>query len=193
MTVPAPCWLMMSRTKLAMLFLVVIPLVMCAGAVAVGGVFASDNAAPRPCRPPADEPARIAAYLADPVLTFGQPTAPSGQPSVVHACDGFFGDNSRWHGYTAVSYTYPVGLWLTNELRDRYGPVAVAEGWVEAGNHDRAAVFFCRTVDGVAATLIIAIADIGGSPVELREIVSVPPHVACPFDGDVWGVTYYVQ
>jgi hypothetical protein len=167
----------------------VVPLVVCAGYLFGAGVTATRYDKGQPCRTPSNETALIAAYSADPMLTIGMPTRPSGQPTIEHVCDQLVNvDSSHPIGYTEVNYVYPVAADYSPDLLALYSSGATAEGWVYAGSGNHDAAQFCRSVDGVASTLTIAVAhDINA---EVREIVSIPVHARCPFQADVWGPAY---
>ncbi len=175
--------------KLTALCAIVVPLLGFGVYLAVaGGVVKRSEDAPL-FRPPASEPALIAAYRADPMLTVGAPEPPTGPPQIKRVCDAVI-DNVRYTvGYTEVSYTYSFpGTGDVPDLGARYGPSAGADGWVSAGDSGQVAAQFCRTVDGVASMLTIARSyHSGWGVVEVREITSVPAGRSCPFQRDLLG------
>lgn len=164
----------------------------------VGRFLAHVLADPRACKAPAYEPALITAYAAEPLLTAGVPSLPTGQPEIRHFCDLIGPDHIHNLSYTEVTYRYPAGVWLVVPvLLDLYQPSAEAEGWVYSGNRDDsdiAAIEFCKAVRGTRTTLTIAMlaANVaGGTTVEARQIVSVPDDQQCPFQSDLWGPSYF--
>jgi hypothetical protein len=183
-----------KRVLIAGTIAVVVPLLVCGG-LAIGGELLARNAANtnHPCQPPVDEPALVAAYRAEPLLTEGAVASSAGL-QVYRFCDEVGVDRIQPIGYTEVTYQYPAaGLRSAAVLRTLYGSTAEAEGWRYSGGRNDtivAAVEFCRTVAGVQSTLTIAFVGHGDPPqhvTEVRQVVSVPADQSCPFHSDVWG------
>lgn len=183
-----------KRALIAATTAVVVPLLLCSGLAIGGGLLARHAAnAHHPCQPPANEPALVAAYRADPLLTAGA-VASSAATRVFRFCDEVGVDRIQPIGYTEVTYYYPAaGLRSAAVLRALYGSTAEAEGWRYAGGYNDtivAAVEFCRGVAGVQSTLTIAFVGDGDPPqhvTEVRQVVSIPADQSCPFHSDVWG------
>lgn len=185
-----------KRASIAGGVALVVPLLLCGGLAIGGGLLARTGLAAHPCRSPANEPALMAAYAAEPLLTVD--AAPASDPPLVYRfCDSVGVDRIHPVGYTEVTHRYPTAGWRTApELRAAYGQAAEAEGWRYAGGRDDtivAAIEFCRTVVGVHSTLTIAfIGD--GNPAqhvtEVRQVVSIPADRSCPFQSDAWGPDY---
>ena len=185
-----------KRALIAGSVALVVPLLLCGGLAIGGGLLARDALTTHPCQPPAHEPALVAAYAAEPLLTMGA-SPPSDPPLVYRFCKPVGAERIHPLGYTEVSYWYPAVGWRTApQLRAAYGPTAEAEGWQYAGGRNDtlvAAIQFCRTLGGVRSTLTIAFVG-DGNPVqhvrEVRQVVSVPADQSCPFQSDIWGPSY---